>query len=349
MKNRKHIGHQVVAMMDKVGAAPLSRNYHLFYCCIANSDPVIRRAVHSLGQFPSQDELDNIIDQFCPDAPDSASTIRHEKGLLKTMNDLTSQLRGEQSELLTFNKALDRVVEALVHFSEQEKITSEILLKVVSAVGQAGRHRVASGTRFMNRIDENRNEIQSLREELVKARKLANTDALTGVANRRSFDEYLATAIGKLSDITLILVDIDHFKRVNDNHGHAFGDHALKAVAAGIGRALSDGAFLARTGGEEFAIILKKMSVPDATRLAERVRQAIEKLKIRSGGHEINVTVSLGIAAAETTSTTGKLYESADAALYRSKSTGRNRVTWYEPYNADESLGRYKMYASDLT
>ncbi|RBR00897.1 hypothetical protein FVER53590_30317 [Fusarium verticillioides] len=332
-------------MMDRMGVSPISRNYHLFYSCISNSNPQMRRAVKHLGRFPSQDDLDSVIEEFCPEAIDSKMAQQHDIGFLKAIAELSTLLRSEQTQLNKFNSALDQVSEALIKATEREKVTVETLVKVASAIGEAGKHRAASGKQLAQKMDANRNEIDVLREELLRAKKLANTDPLTGLANRRSFDEQLATAIGKLSTPILLLIDIDHFKMINDSYGHAFGDHVLKVVAREVSGVLGQGAFFARTGGEEFAIILMKALRNEAVLIAERVRKTVEGLVLRIGESDVKVTVSLGLASAESAATTNQLYEAADTALYRSKDAGRNRVTFYDTQDHNNSSNRYKIYA----
>lgn len=255
MSSSKHIGHQVISMMDRLGVSPVTRNYHLFYTCIANTNPALRQAVRSLGRFPSQHELDQIIDEFCPEAVGSQMMALHEKALLGALGDLTSGLRSEQEQMSAFQGAIERVTIALGRSAERDAVTTELLMKVVGAISDVGRSRIATGGRALERLDRNRDEITALKEELMSVRKMANTDALTGLANRRNFDDTLAKAFGRKSTFALVIADIDYFKRLNDAFGHSFADHVLKTVAATLHHVLRTGTYVARTGGEEFAIL----------------------------------------------------------------------------------------------
>jgi diguanylate cyclase len=345
MIGTKHIGHQIIAMMDRLGVAPLTRNYHLFYICIANSDPVLRRAVRNLGRHPTQHDLDQLIAEFCPEAVDSQLVRRHENAVLRAIEDLACRLQTEQSEMSSFHGAIERVATALSRTAEQETMTRQLLMKVTSAIEEAGKRRVASGRRALKHLDENHKEVAALRSELVHFRKLASTDPLTGLANRRSFDEALAGEKSKAIEFSLILMDIDHFKKINDAYGHAFGDGVLKLVGETTKRALRRGCFFARTGGEEFAIIVPSTTGEEGFRVAERVRHSIERLKMQRGGEEVGITISLGIANSSAVETSNQLYEAADLALYHSKNTGRNRATIYDPLREGTTGHRYQIYS----
>jgi diguanylate cyclase len=344
MAGDKHIGHRIVAMMDRLGVAPLTRNYHLFYVCLANSNPAVRRAVRNLGLQPAQHEIDQVIAEFCPDATESQVMKRHENAVLRTIDDLALRLELDQSEMCSFHEAVERLATELSRKVDQETLTTQVLVRVATAVGEAGRRRVVSNHRTLKNLDDNRREISSLRAELVEVRRQANTDPLTGLANRRRFDDVLAEASGRDQAYSLILLDIDHFKRINDADGHAFGDHVLRMVSQAIGRVLRRGTFLARVGGEEFAIVVAK-GPAEALVIAERVRQSIEKLRLHNASREIRLTVSLGIAASCHAVMPGDVYELADAALYRSKNAGRNRVTLFDPVQDESSGNRYRIYA----
>jgi diguanylate cyclase (GGDEF)-like protein len=165
---------------------------------------------------------------------------------------------------------------------------------------------------------------------------LANKDALTGIANRRSFDEQLSSewrrARREGAPLALLAIDVDHFKKFNDCNGHVEGDACLRRVA----RVLDDAArragdFAARIGGEEFALLLPRTDLDDAQTIGEALRKDIEALNIaHTGSPEARVTVSVGVAAASVERGTkmADLVDRADAALYGAKRAGRNRVVF---------------------
>jgi diguanylate cyclase (GGDEF)-like protein len=164
--------------------------------------------------------------------------------------------------------------------------------------------------------------------------RLATVDALTGIANRRAyqrgFETMLERAGRRAGSLHLILCDIDHFKRINDRFGHPFGDAVLCQVAGLLNRVVRGVDLAARTGGEEFAILLEDSEAGGAWKVAERLRKMVEQLQLRVRGELVPVTISLGIAAfPQDAASLEKLVGCADQALYRAKHEGRNRtVLW---------------------
>ncbi len=157
--------------------------------------------------------------------------------------------------------------------------------------------------------------------------RIARTDALTGVANRRSFD--LALAATPAAPRALLLIDVDHFKAYNDRHGHVAGDACLVQVARAIGAAADgDGVLVARYGGEEFAVLCTGAAAVDAAALATRVRDAVRALAIpHADAPAARITVSVGVACDVAGGRdTGDLLADADRALYRAKAAGRDRI-----------------------
>jgi len=162
---------------------------------------------------------------------------------------------------------------------------------------------------------------------------LSSRDALTGLANRRSFELALAREIDRVArngDPALLLaLDIDHFKQVNDSHGHAAGDRVLEAVAGALLDSVRPMDLVARTGGEEFAIVLPNCPVAFGATVAERVRRRVEATPVAvSPSLQVRVTVSIGGAFAPpwVRSSAALWFQRADQQLYRAKSLGRNLV-----------------------
>jgi diguanylate cyclase (GGDEF)-like protein len=164
--------------------------------------------------------------------------------------------------------------------------------------------------------------------------ELANHDGLTGIANRRSFDETLKAewrrTMRDLQSLSLLMVDVDHFKKYNDRYGHIAGDECLKQVAHAMSNQMQRGSDLvARYGGEEFSVILPNSTLAGAVVVAERIRSAIAAMKLPFEGSELGfVTVSIGAASVMTSPIidSWQLVSTADAALYDAKRSGRNRI-----------------------
>lgn len=232
---------------------------------------------------------------------------RHQRELLQqTALDMTRQASEER------RAKLEAQADAL---ALQQRHTDELELRVLD--------RTAELERTMRNLELANRELA----------KLSVTDPLTGLHNRRYFDEVLASEIQRgqrqQSPVSLILVDVDHFKRINDTYGHLIGDECLKLVAATLRQVVVRGTDLvARYGGEEFAVILPATSDEDARLVAERIRIAIEKTQFIHAGRRISLNASLGIAGRIPLQheNSARLIAAADEALYRAKETGRNRV-----------------------
>jgi diguanylate cyclase (GGDEF)-like protein len=169
---------------------------------------------------------------------------------------------------------------------------------------------------------------------VIHLRKLAFRDALTGLANRRYFDEALRVELRRAqraaAPLALAICDLDFFKRINDRYGHQTGDHVLRVVGETVQRHCHRGAdFAARVGGEELALLFPETGGLDGVDMAERLRSHVNALAIRrADGSPIHVTVSIGVTALDPGSPgdAERLLRAADSALYLAKRTGRNRV-----------------------
>jgi diguanylate cyclase (GGDEF)-like protein len=162
-----------------------------------------------------------------------------------------------------------------------------------------------------------------------QAEEAASTDALTGLPNRRYFDEFcgLVARRRRADDaVGVLMIDVDRFKALNDRHGHAAGDEVLRAIASAIAGAVREDDVPARFGGEEFAVLLRNPGLGVALDIAERVRAAVAGLDLRRQGI-VGVTVSVGVAVADhPDQPIAELLDAADRALYRAKRAGRDRV-----------------------
>jgi diguanylate cyclase (GGDEF)-like protein len=166
--------------------------------------------------------------------------------------------------------------------------------------------------------------------------RLAVTDGLTGIANRRHFDVALSRELHRAARTQrptgLIMLDLDDFKQYNDTHGHLAGDELLRAVAVTLAQSLRSADTIARFGGEEFVIILPETDLEAAHLAAERLRLLIEHLPLRPAGTDATpVTISLGVSTAPLHATTATaLVEAADRAMYQAKARGRNQTVVFD-------------------
>jgi diguanylate cyclase (GGDEF)-like protein len=183
---------------------------------------------------------------------------------------------------------------------------------------------------------------QLVMDEL-ELRLLANADSLTGAMSRRFFqaeaEREIARAQRNGTDLSCALIDIDHFKAINDTYGHAVGDLVLQRVVATCKSELRASDYIGRLGGEEFALMLPGTSRDSALEIAERIRKAVGAMVIEVSAGKIGLTISIGLA----TRTAGEssidlLLQAADAAVYKAKASGRNRTVFHEPLNTTAPL-----------
>ncbi|WXH31767.1 Response regulator PleD [Myxococcus stipitatus] len=176
-----------------------------------------------------------------------------------------------------------------------------------------------------------RARLEQLAREVGELQRLSSTDGLTGGHNHRYFQERLREEFRRAQryddPLALILLDLDHFKQVNDRHGHTTGDGVLREVAAALQRSVRETDLVARYGGEEFAVLLPRTQLPGALTVAERVRRDLGTLRVGPDG-VLNVTASLGVSSFPHRSVLSpeQLLLTADEALYRAKADGRDRI-----------------------
>jgi diguanylate cyclase (GGDEF)-like protein len=174
-------------------------------------------------------------------------------------------------------------------------------------------------------------------QRLSSVKDLASYDTLTGLYNRRYFDERFGIevqqAVVNKTPLSLILIDIDHFKKVNDTFGHPEGDKILRGVASLLKNSVRKKDTVARYGGEEFILILPEVNLEAASMIAERIRRLVEGTSFDVGNAHIHATISLGISSFPSHQARSKeeLLKMADLALYHAKGEGRNRVSLYDP------------------
>jgi diguanylate cyclase len=213
--------------------------------------------------------------------------------------------------------------EAITDLEDPRQVKKQVMAQVALLKQLVAERRVAWESQRQMFADR----IESLEQQLHATKRQAALDGLTGVANQRSFqDEYEARVRRAGTQLVLAILDVDGFKTVNDTFGHAEGDRVLKALASGLRRGLRDGDFVARVGGDEFAVLLDRVTLRQAE---VRFTALLAKMRPDLGQGfppTIAPAVSCGLAELSAGDTTASLYQRADQALYSAKRGGRNRV-----------------------
>ncbi|MDO8932353.1 MAG: GGDEF domain-containing protein [Rhodocyclaceae bacterium] len=314
-------------LMSKQSAALHPVSYAVWYEYVAGNNAALKAGIDGHLQKGAVLDEKTTFDLFRKHVAELDSDVaqRVSEGFQKIMADMSHSASEAGDHADQFGSAL---AEWSAGLSESEPGAGlETILDLT-------RNMQGSVTSLKGRLDESRREIEQLRQEVSKAREDALADGLTGLTNRRGFDMALAACLSaSASDEqgpSLLITDIDHFKRVNDSYGHLFGDRVIRAVAQILKDNVKGKDTAARYGGEEFVILLPDTPLDGARHLAEKIRAAVEKFRIkRADSNEAvaNITVSLGVANYRNGESGSDFVARADAALYASKNQGRNRVT----------------------
>lgn len=319
-------------IMAEHSIAPSAQNYSIFTEYVAQTNPELQ------SELKPALEGESIVDQpLLDDLYDRHFTFRRIQDAVRDAGD------SMQRELGTVVKTLEAAERDTAAYGaalagasgELDKATDIASVKKMVDGLVAATARMQRRSRDLERrLQETTQEVDQLRNNLDKVREEAMTDALTGVANRKRFDESMRAshreASVEQSDFSLILCDIDHFKRFNDTWGHQTGDQVIRFVAACLSRFSKEHHTVARYGGEEFAIVLPNTGMDEAAVIAEKVRSTVEgkRLLRKSKNEDLgNITVSLGVSKFKNGEAIEDLIERCDSNLYKSKQTGRNRIT----------------------
>lgn len=189
---------------------------------------------------------------------------------------------------------------------------------------------ITSNALLRKELRQAREAVNQQRKQIESLRTSVRIDALTQLANRAHLDEHLQQTIEYCKrygeSFSLLMVDIDHFKDVNDTHGHQAGDRILRGMALKLKTSLRDTDFVARYGGEEFAVIMPRTSLQTAFDVADKVREAVEASKFKLDDINLKITISGGVTESHESDTTGMIVDRADSALYEAKEAGRNQI-----------------------
>ena len=241
---------------------------------------------------------------------------------------------------LTYIIALPGFLAVFTELPSGDIVSAFIMTLGASVVGYLGAFRYRLPSRQVWAKNQLLNlEIDAHKTTLVAQQKLENTlrqqaftDVLTGAHNRRSFFDQGGTLLNTKQQTALLMFDLDHFKKVNDTHGHNSGDDVLKRVVEICQKQLRKSDILARIGGEEFAILLPNTNDDEAANIAKRLREAVEKLSFKGAKSDFQVTISGGLLLDLNQHTDlDHALANADLALYEAKQTGRNQICLYRP------------------
>ncbi|MBI1206397.1 MAG: diguanylate cyclase [Azospirillum sp.] len=325
------LAHQAFSRMSGMQLPPHPDNFTLWYMYYSGELPDLVRTV----DFMTRDGLpftakrcDELFRRFF--SVDSETQAIREAGerTQRLLSKVVDLLQGLGKDSGHYGRTLDDFKSEL-----EEPLTVDQLRALVTAVAAETKVVAEQHQRLQGHISDTSTQLAELRASLQTARREALTDSLTGIGNRKAFDfalnEAVAAAIPENQPLSLMMIDIDHFKKFNDAHGHLVGDHVLRLVARVLTECIKGRDSAARYGGEEFAIVLPMTTLANATALAEQVRKTVGSRKIvnRNRNESFgNITLSIGVAEYVRGEPLNELIQRADTGLYTAKRTGRNRV-----------------------
>ncbi len=241
--------------------------------------------------------------------------------VIREVHGLTQEVKG----------SVGRHRASLVEAHAEMRKTDERAGKEAIAVAIEG--LLLDNERLLSQLVESEAKLTTQGETLQRYMLEARRDALTDLENRRAFDEDLGQRFAEWrrngTEFCLAMLDVDHFKRINDEHGHPAGDEVLKGLARVLAASVREMDVVGRLGGEEFAVLLPCTSLAEGQVVAERLRRSIEETRFALGDVVLPVTVSVGLANVRIVSDPAELVNQADRALYAAKKAGRNRAYYH--------------------
>lgn len=321
--------------MDKLAElelVPSPTNYELVYTYITGTVPDLNRELDEFvksGAKIDEDHAADIHARYCKDQSASDAIETTGTDMMKEMSRIQSYLEAASQDTNAYGNALEGVNSAI----SKQGNNPDNLAKIVENIIIATKAMEDKTRKMETELESSTFEVTRLRESLVDSQREALTDGLTRLANRKHFDQKIQEAVRDVyengTELSVVISDVDHFKKFNDTWGHVAGDQILRLIGKCMKENVKGKDTAARYGGEEFAIIFPQTGLEGALSAAEHIRQSVERKKIikKSTGKSLGrVTMSFGVAQYRSGEQICDLVSRADEALYAAKEGGRNLV-----------------------
>ena len=311
---------------------PVPQNFEVWYVYYANVNPKLRDEVNQLLL-----EQEKITEHDCQELYEKYLNFGHERETYQkagdqinaTLHDVSNLMQNVRDTTNEFTSSLQEATSELGAVPVPENVKN-----VLDKISKETQRMLRYNEELERRLDQSSMMMGEIKRDMERIRREAITDGLTGLANRKAFDEQINRLCRESKRdggiFSLIMIDIDHFKAFNDTYGHQVGDQVLRLVAMTLVNEVKGQDMAARYGGEEFTIILPGTNANAARAVAENLRKAVEKKEVinrATGDHLGQITVSLGVAQFYGEEDVEDLIRRADMALYNSKNKGRNQVS----------------------
>jgi diguanylate cyclase len=307
------------------------RNYEVWYAYATGYNPSLNQTINETlaknGNLTDAD-LEQIYSSYLSPTRLTDKLDNVGSRVMDEINQVMAMVDAAIGSASSYSESLADATSRLGHAKDRDALRT-----IVETLVQGASEMQRNNQTLEERLNASKQEINQLQENLEVVRTESLTDPLTGLANRKLFDQSLEKAIDLTNDrsepLALMMTDIDHFKAFNDTWGHLTGDQVLRLVAMSVKQNVKGQDVAARYGGEEFAVILPNTVLRSALTVADHIRRAVmsKELMKRSTGQNLGrVTISIGVAQLHRGDTPQSLIARADACLYAAKRNGRNRV-----------------------
>lgn len=309
----------------------IPRNYEIWYVYATGYNAPLNKIINETlarnGKL-SESDLEQIYDTYLSHIKTTDRIDKVGARVIGEIDDVMTVLSDALGMTGAYDASLSRATEQLSSAKSREQIKT-----IVEALLRSTGEMRETNKALEDRLTLSKNEISNLQQSLEAIRAESLTDPLTGLGNRKYFDRMIGIAVQSAlasgEPLSLLLLDIDHFKSFNDSYGHLTGDQVLRLVGLSLKQTIKGQDITARYGGEEFAVVLPNTSLRQALTVADHIRRAVmaKELKKKSTGEILGrVTISVGVSILKQGEDTDALIERADACLYAAKRNGRNRV-----------------------
>jgi len=317
-------------LMTKHGIPVTPENYTIWYKYVSGADSELRKTIDTMmanGDAFSPKANEELFRRFCPEKTE-AELRRIRQDLQIVLITLHQQVVDLSDQTEEYESFVTNSVNLLYETASLEDLR-DVIREIINKTKALGKFNKT----LKHKVDETANAMEVLKSDFEKIRAEAFIDFLTGIPNRKAFDNVLTTYIGgtelDVRELSLLLIDIDQFKCFNDTYGHLTGDEVLKFVATKIKDTVRGKDFVARYGGEEFTVLLPHTPLQGAESVAENIRRFFAQAVLKANASTKplgTLTVSIGVVCYRSGEPMEQFISRCDQALYAAKKTGRNRI-----------------------